>query len=322
MKTVQLGHSGEQVSALCLGAMYFGTKQDEATSRRLLDQYVEAGGAFIDTANVYARWVGDARGGESEALVGRWLADRGHRDQLFIATKMGLPYADVPRSLKAEQVTAEVDKSLERLGIETIDLYYAHTDDFDTPQEEHLEAMDQLVRAGKVRYIACSNWSAWRMEGAWKLADQHGWAHHVAAQQRHSYLIPRAGWTPPVHTYANDDLLDYCGHRDIAVVAYSPLAKGAFTRPDKELPNVYTGPDNAERLQALRSVADQTGATANQVVLAFLMQSAAPTIIPLFAASDEQQMAENLGAAELTLSDEQMTLLDNAGRGVEAVAAG
>jgi aryl-alcohol dehydrogenase-like predicted oxidoreductase len=315
MKTTVLGHSGEQVSALCLGAMYYGTKQTEAESQRLLDMYVDAGGRFIDTANVYARWIEGFQGGESESLLGRWLQARGHRDQLFIATKVGAPYGDVPASLAAQHVEQEVEKSLKRLGIETIDLYYAHRDDRQTPQAEHLEAMNRLVQAGKVRYIAASNWLAWRLEGAWQIADAHDWAHHVAIQQKHSYLIPRAGWKPEGHPYANSDVLEFCAVRNLAVVAYSPLVKGAYTRADKTLPGAYTGPDNEARLAALKTVCAETGATANQVVLAWLMQQTAPTVIPLFSASTPEQMTENLDAVELTLTDDQMQRLTEAGTG-------
>jgi aryl-alcohol dehydrogenase-like predicted oxidoreductase len=277
--------------------------------------YVDAGGMFIDTANVYARWIEGAQGGESEALLGRWMQSRGHRSKLFIATKIGAPYGDVPASLKARYVEQEVEKSLKRLGIDTIDLYYAHRDDRETPQEEHLAAMDKLVRAGKVRYIGASNWLAWRLEGAWKLSDANGWAHHVAVQEKHSYLIPRAGWKPDGHPYASGEFLEYCGLRDIAVVAYSPLVKGAYTRADKTLPAAYTGPDNEARLAALKKVAAETGATPNQIVLAWLMQQASPRVIPLFSASTPDQMQENLGAVDLELSAEHMQHLSEAGLG-------
>ena len=315
MKTVALGYSSEQVSAMCLGAMYFGTRQDEAESYRLLDMYVDAGGRFIDTANVYARWIEGAQGGESESLLGRWLQSRGHRDGLFIATKIGAPYGDVPASLKAKYVEQEVEKSLKRMGIETVDLYYAHRDDRETPQEEHLQAMDKLVKAGKVRYIGASNWLAWRLEGAWKLCEANDWAHHVAVQQKHSYLIPRAGWKLEGHPYANSDFMEYCGVRDIAMVAYSPLVKGAYTRADKTLPDAYSGPDNEARLAALRAVAAETGTTANQVVLAWMMQQTSPRVIPLFSASAPDQMEENLGAVDLELSAEHMQQLSEAGLG-------
>jgi aryl-alcohol dehydrogenase-like predicted oxidoreductase len=312
MKTAQLGYTGEQVSALCLGAMYYGTRVPKADAYRLLDLYTDAGGGFIDTANVYARWVEGFSGGESETLLGQWMKERGNRDRLFIATKMGAPYGDVPRSLEAKYIEQECEKSLRRLGVETIDLYYAHTDDRDTAQTEIMEAFHRLVKAGKVRHLGASNWTAWRLEGAYRLCEANGWTRHCAIQQRHSYLVPRARVEPAVHTFANEDLLDYCQFRDLALVAYSPLAKGAYVRSDREFPNVYSGPDNQARLEALKTVCQETDATPNQVVLAWLTQSS-PTVIPLFSASTEAQMKENLGAVEVVLNDEQIARLDQAG---------
>ena len=144
MKKVELGNTGEFVSTLCLGAMYFGTRQDRAESFALLDQYVEAGGNFIDTANIYAWWIEGFEGGESETVLGDWVKARKNRDQLFIASKVGFGYQDVPVSLKADIIEQECNKSLKRLGIETIDLYYSHNDDRDTPLEETLEAYHRL----------------------------------------------------------------------------------------------------------------------------------------------------------------------------------
>lgn len=314
MKTTLLGHTNEAVSALCLGAMHFGTKTDEPTSLRLLDQYVDAGGTFIDTANVYVRWLEGFEGGESETLLAKWLKARGHRDKLFIATKMGSYYKDVPASLKAKYIVQECDKSLQRLGIDTIDLYYAHRDDRDTPQAETMEAFNRLHQAGKVRHIGASNFLAWRMEGAYRLSEANNWVRHCCIQQRHSYLVPRAGVPYATHTFANDDLVDFCRSRQVSIVAYSALAKGAYTRPDKEMPPPYLGDDNAKRLVALKTVADDLNATANQVVLAWMMAAREPNIIPLFSASSEAQMNENLGALEITLSENHLNLLNQAGR--------
>ncbi|HAJ36825.1 MAG TPA: aldo/keto reductase, partial [Chloroflexi bacterium] len=139
-----LGRSGVDVSMYCLGAMYFGSRNDRTTSYRMLDRYVDAGGSFIDTANIYAWWVEGCRGGESETLLGEWLRERGNRDRLFIASKVGFQYDDVTRGLSAAQIEAECDKSLRRMGIDTIDLYYAHVDDRNTPMHETMEAFDRL----------------------------------------------------------------------------------------------------------------------------------------------------------------------------------
>ena len=294
MKTVPLGSTGVNVSILCLGAMYFGTEEDETTSFRLLDQYLDAGGTFIDTANIYAHWVPGFKGGESEALLGRWMRARRNRDRLFIATKVGfeIPPQGVERGLKARRIVEECEKSLKRLGVETIDLYYAHRDDRDTPQEESLAAFDRLVRDGKVRFIGASNFLAWRLEEARWISRTHGWAEYCCIQQRYTYLRPNPGASFDPQTSANDDLLDYVRSRDLTLLAYSPLLGGQYVDPNKPLQRQYVSADS--------------------VILAWMMQSD-PAVIPVFGASGEAQMAENLGALEVKLSAAQMERLNQAG---------
>jgi aryl-alcohol dehydrogenase-like predicted oxidoreductase len=314
MKTLPLGNTGEAVSALCLGAMYFGTRQDEATSFVLLDQYVDAGGTFIDTANIYSHWVPNGRGGESEALLGRWMKARGHRDRLFIASKVGFGYGDQPRGLSPEQIETEVNLSLQRLGVDTIDLYYAHVDDRTIPLKETLGAFDALVRAGKVRHIGASNYSAWRLERAYAASKANGWAQFCCLQQRYTYLRPRPGADFGAQVAVNDDMLDYVASRadEFTLLAYSVLLSGAYTRADRPIPDQYAGPDSDARLAALREVAAEHGVSANQVILAWMMQSD-PPVIPLIAASTRDQMAENLGALDVVLTAEQMARLNAAG---------
>ena len=311
MRTVPLGNTGVEVSVFCLGTMYFGSRMGKEMSYRLLDQYVEAGGAFLDTANIYAWWVPGCVGGESETLLGEWMRERQNRSQMFIATKVGFQYPGVERGLSAHQIETECEKSLERLGVETIDLYYAHVDDRNTPMEETMEAFDRLVRAGKVRFIGASNFLAWRLEEARWVSQTHGWAEYCGIQQRYSYIHPKpgAGFDPQIA--ANDDLLDYCRSRGITMLAYSPLLGGAYTRADRSFPDQYLGPDTDARLAALRTVAEEVGATANQVVLAWMVQSD-PPVIPLVAASTVEQMRENLGALEVELDAGQMARLNDA----------
>jgi aryl-alcohol dehydrogenase-like predicted oxidoreductase len=309
MKTVPLGASGAEVSIFCLGAMYFGTRNDEASSTRLLDMYVDAGGTFIDTANIYSRWVPGFQGGESEELLGRWMRARRNRDKLFIASKVGFEMPGVERGLRAAQISEECDKSLRRMGIETIDLYYAHVDDRNTPLEETAEAFDRLVKAGKVRLIGASNFLAWRLEAARRVSRAHGWAEYCCIQQRYTYLQPKPGASFGPQTAVNDDLLDYCRAENVTLLAYSPLLGGAYTRNDRPMPEQYVSADSGRRLAALRAVAAETGATANQVILAWMAQSD-PVVIPLMAASTEEQMAEDLAALELKLTPEQMARLN------------
>ncbi|MGQ9630384.1 MAG: aldo/keto reductase [bacterium] len=311
MRTVPLGKTGVRVSVFCLGTMHFGSRTDESTSYRLLDQYVEAGGAFLDTANIYARWVVGYAGGESETLLGRWMRERKNRSQMFIASKVGFEMPGVERGLRARQIEEECEKSLKRLGVDTVDLYYAHVDDRRTPMEETLEAFDRLVKLGKVRFIGASNFLAWRLEEARWVSRTHGWAEYCCIQQRYSYLRPKPGASFDPQVAANEDLLDYCRTRGIALLAYSPLLGGAYTRADRPLYPQYVGPDSNARLAVLREIANEKGATANQIVLAWMIQSD-PCVIPLVAASTVDQMRENLGALKVELSANQMARLNNA----------
>lgn len=314
MRTAPLGGTGVEVSAMCLGAMYFGTRSDRASSFALLDQYVEAGGMFVDTANIYAHWVEGFRGGESEALLGEWMRERGNRDRVFVASKVGFPLPGVEPGLRAWQIEAECEKSLRKLGVETIDLYYAHVDDRATPQDESLEAFARLRQAGKVRFIGASNFTAWRLEQAHHLSAAHGWPEYCCVQQRHTYLRPRHGVSFGGQRTVNDDLLDYVRARqgDFTLLAYSPLLSGAYTRADRPLPEQYAGPDADARLAALREVAAAHGATPNQVVLAWMLHGD-PVVLPVMAASTLEQMRENLAALDLALTADDLARLEGAG---------
>ena len=311
MKTVQLGNTGIAVSAFCLGALHFGSRDSKESSYRILDQYAEAGGSFLDSANIYARWIPGFVGGESETLLGEWMRERKNRSQMFVATKVGFEYPGVERGLRARQIEDECEKSLERLGIDTIDLYYAHVDDRNTPVEETMEAFDRLVKAGKVRLIGASNFLAWRLEEARWMSQTRDWAEYCCVQQRYSYIRPKPGASFAPQIAANDDLLDYCRVRGVTMLAYSPLLSGAYTRADRSFSEQYLGPDTDARLAALKAVAEEVNATANQVVLAWMAQSD-PPVIPLVAASTTEQLQENFGALEIELDAEQMTRLNDA----------
>jgi aryl-alcohol dehydrogenase-like predicted oxidoreductase len=292
--------------------MYFGTRQNQTQSFQLLDQYYEAGGTFIDTANIYAWWVEGFKGGESESILGTWMKERKNRDQIFLASKVGFGYQDVPSTLRADIIEQECNKSLKRLGVDTIDLYYAHNDDRNTPIDETLEAFLRLVDAGKVRYIGASNYLAWRLEEARWLSLTNEWPEYCCIQQRHTYIRRKHGTTFAPQVAANQDLLDYCKIRGITLLAYSALLSGAYTRPEREFSEQYLGSDTDNRLAALKIVAAETGATPNQVILAWMLQSD-PPVLPLIAASTSEQMSENLDALEVVLTPDQMERLDSAG---------
>ncbi|WP_420456305.1 aldo/keto reductase [Rubrivirga sp.] len=314
LRSVPLGSTGESVTALCLGTMYFGTTVDEPTSVALLDHYVEAGGSFLDTANCYAFWEGD--GHESETLLGRYVVDRDCRDDLFLATKVGFaperpgaPWPDEVESLTATRIVESVETSLRRLRTDRIDLLYAHRDDRDTPLDETLEAFARLVEAGKVRHLGASNTRSWRLERARATSRARGWPAYACVQQKYTYLRPRPGVDFGGQLWADDDVLDYTRSEGLSLLAYSPLLSGAYTRADRPIPPEFAGPNADARLAVLAEVAEETGATPNQVVLAWML---AQGILPIVAASTAEQLAENLGAAGLALTDDHVDRLDAA----------
>ena len=312
MKKVTLGKTNLKVSELCLGCLYFGARDSQEVSFERLDQFLDAGGNFLDTANIYSHWINDqTKGGESEEMLGRWLKQRGTRNQVIIASKMGFSSPSVEKGLSEKQILEECDKSLKRLGVDTIDLYYAHKDDMETDMEETLAAFQKLIDAGKIRAIGASNFRAWRLEQAAQLADRHNWTSYCCVQQRYTYLRPKSGWDFEPQLAANDDLLEYVSNRPITLLAYSPLLNGAYVDSSKAFQPQYIGPDSDARLKALREVSEETGYKANQIVYAWLLQSE-PHALPLVASSTKQQLDEALQAVDIILTADQLQKLNNA----------
>jgi len=313
MEILRLGHSGIAVSEICLGILPYGTKVDRDTAFALLDAYYEAGGRFIDTANNYSMWHAGGIGTESETVLGEWPRARGNRNELVIATKVGFNRADRGPSLSRQTIQEEIAGSLERLGVDTIDLYYAHADIRSDAIEETLGAFDSFVKSGAVRAIGCSNYRAWRIAEARAVSDAAGWASYCCVQQRHTYLRPRPGASFGAQTSSNEDLLDYCReHDDFRLLAYSPLLNGAYTREDREVGAQYRGADFDDRIATLHEVAREVGATPNQVIYAWLLQGS-PATIPLTAPTSVAQLEENLASLDVRLSEDQITRLGTAG---------
>jgi aryl-alcohol dehydrogenase-like predicted oxidoreductase len=311
MRSANLTHL--QVSAICLGTMYFGSTVPEATSVGLLDAYAAAGGNFLDTANKYASWIPGCSGGESECMLGRWMRERGNRQDLVIATKLGLAMPGVEVGLRAPQIEAQCEASLRRLGIETIDLLYAHADDRSTPLEETLAAFERLRQVGKIRAIGASNYAAWRLAQACGAADTTGVPRFACVQVRHS-LLRADPWLPqefPVQVPATPELLDCCRAFDLPVLAYSPLLGGAYCRSDRLLPQSYRTHANTRRLEVAHRLARARGITINQVVLAWLRSADRP-IIPVIAGSRLEHLTESLAAMNLNLEPAERSLLDDA----------
>jgi aryl-alcohol dehydrogenase-like predicted oxidoreductase len=323
--TIGSGPSARKVSVLSLGAMRFGTTTQEATSFAILDRYVEAGGNFIDTANNYLFVANGTQGGESEALLGRWRASRGIGGEIVIATKVGgrpvVPTTDfrTPREgLSRAAIREASERSRERLGLDQLDLYYAHVPDPGVPLDEQVAAFGELVADGTVGLLGLSNHWAWQVERARSLAAAAGRAQADVLQYHCTYLrmrtdIPDTRFSPDGEIgVADGSILSYLrGEPGMTLVGYSPLLNGGYARPDKVLDRAYDHPGTRTRLEALHQVARETGATANQVVLAWMIGGELP-VVPLVGASSVAQLDESLAAVDLQLSAEQRQLLDAA----------
>jgi aryl-alcohol dehydrogenase-like predicted oxidoreductase len=313
MQKRQLGRSGIEVPPLIFGGNVFGWTTDEATSFRLLDRLFDTGFTAIDTADVYSVWVPGHAGGESETIIGKWLKQRGGRDKVIIATKVGAKMGSGEKGLSKAWIMQEVEHSLRRLQTDYIDLYQAHYDDEATPLQETLEAFAALIRQGKVRAIGASNYSAKRLEEALHISKTSGLPRYESLQP-HYNLLERAAY--------EQELEPLCLKEGLGVIPYYGLASGFLTgkyRSEADLAKSVRGPNlrkylNARGLwvlAALDSVAKRLGATPAQIALAWLM--ARPSITaPIASATSLAQLDEILKAADLHLDQEAVRELNDA----------
>jgi aryl-alcohol dehydrogenase-like predicted oxidoreductase len=307
----KLGSSGLQVFPLALGGNVFGWTADEAQSFAVLDAYVAAGGNFVDTADSYSAWVPGNEGGESENLIGKWLAARGNRSDIVVATKVGAHPAYM--GLSSTIIKAAAEESLRRLGTDHIDLYYTHFDDETVPVEEIITALDQLVKDGKVREIAASNISPRRLRASLDFSEREGLARYVALQP-HYNLVSR-------DTYEGE-LQDTAAAAGLAAVPYYALASGFLTgkyRPGSAVESARAGSAAAhlesERgrkvLAALDKVAQERDAEIATVALAWL--AARPTVaVPIASARTVEQLPALVAVAGLRLTDQELADLTEA----------
>lgn len=313
MQLRRLGSTGFKVAPLAFGGNVFGWTADEPTSFRLLDAFVEAGGNLIDTADSYSRWVTGHQGGESETIIGRWIARRGRHDDVVIATKVGSDMGLGRRCLGRDYILKAAEDSLRRLGVDCIDLYQSHWDDDATPFEETLEAYSTLVKQGKVKAIGASNLTAPRLAESLAVGRRTGLPSY-ATLQPHYNLIERAGFEGP--------LQELCVREGIGVITYFSLAAGFLTgkyRSDKDLGKSARGagmgkhlhPRGHAILAALDSVARRLSATPAQVSLAWLMTR--PSVVaPIASATSLEQLADIMASTRLALDDDALQALDAA----------
>ncbi|HEU5228816.1 MAG TPA: aldo/keto reductase [Ktedonobacteraceae bacterium] len=305
----KLGRSDLSVSVLCFGGNVFGWTVDERNSFAVLDAFVKGGGNFIDTADVYGV-------GASETILGKWMKARKNREQIILATKVGSQMGSDAsmRGLSRQYILSEVEASLKRLQTDYIDLYQTHRDDPNTPLDETLAALNDLVQQGKVRYIGASNYSATRLRKALQVSQLHGFARFESVQPPYN-LVNRGEY--------EGSLEELCIEQDIGVITYSSLASGFLTgkyRPHQPLPasprasrirERYMNKNGFSVLEQIDHVAEAHHATDAQVALAWIL--AQPGITSAIAsATSAEQVDEMLGSVNLHLSEEEMAALDTA----------
>lgn len=309
----KLGKSDLEVAPLMFGGNVFGWTADEATSFRLLDEFVEAGFNFIDTADVYSKWVPGSAGGESETIIGKWLKLSGKRDKVLIATKVGMELAPDKKGLSATYINQAVEASLQRLQTDYIDLYQSHKDDPDTTLEETLEAYSKLVKAGKVRFIGASNYSRARLAEALHISERLGYPRYESLQPRYN-LYDRQPYEA--------ELEPLCLQMGVGVIPYYSLASGFLTAKYKSKEEAATAKRAAalanyfdargeKILSALLTVAKEYNSSPARVALAWL-QARLSITAPIVSATSPEQLHDILGSTELVLSTDSVQLLTHA----------
>ena len=316
MEKRPLGRSGLTTAPLALGGNVFGWTADEATSFAILDRFVDLGFSLVDTANSYSTWVPGHQGGESETIIGKWLAQGGKRDRVIIATKVGMAAQGDTPGLKAAQIERHVEGSLERLQTDRIDLYQTHKDDLDTPVEETLRALDRLVKSGKVRAIGASQYKPDRLRESMEASRRLGLARYDTLQPEFN-LYDRAGF--------ERDLQPVALEHDLAVIPFFGLAKGFLSGKYRKAADIegrpraaglkkyFEGDRGMNILAALDAVGKRVGATPAQVSLAWIM--AQPSIAaPIVSTTSVAQLEEIAKAATLKLGRDALDTLDRASR--------
>jgi len=314
LEYTKLGNTGLEISRLCLGCMGFGDAKrwihpwviDEESSRTIIKKALDLGINFFDTANVYSD-------GTSEEYVGRALKDYANRDEIVLATKVYFPMHKGPNGLglSRKHIMSEIDKSLKRLGTDYVDLYQIHRWDYNTPIEETMEALHDLVKAGKVRYIGASAMYAWQFLKALHVAEKNGWTKFVS-MQNHLNLIYRE---------EEREMLPLCKEEKIGVIPYSPLASGRLTRDwsnttlrsetDETQKSKYGATENTDRhvVERVAEIAEKHGVTKSNIALAWLLQKE-PVSAPIIGATKISHLEDSVGALSVNLTAEEVAYLE------------
>jgi aryl-alcohol dehydrogenase-like predicted oxidoreductase len=342
-RILRSGHTELEVSALCMGIMYLGVREDEETSFAILDRFYASGGRFVDTANNYGDWTPElgSVGGDSERVLGRWIASRKVADEIVIATKCGAgplvpgrPLSGIPptnyEGLAPEVVRRQLTRSLANLGVERVGVYYGHVDDRDRDITETADLFSALVDEGLVQIPGISNTATWRLAIARQHSLSHGRAEFGAWQQQHSVYWPAPG--AATDAVVSPEAIDYAADQPgLTITTYSPQQAGQLVRPWMDFRDPYDHPGSHARLRLVHRIAHDHGATANQVVMAWHLSGPRSTLtnragtsttpltdlpdrpaamLPIFGASSVDQVDEAVGTLDLKLSDEELGELD------------
>jgi aryl-alcohol dehydrogenase-like predicted oxidoreductase len=314
MDYVRLGNTGLQVSRLCLGCMTYGSPEwrpwvlDAEQSKPFFQSAIEKGITFFDTANMYSL-------GKSEEVTGRWLKEFARREEVVVATKVNFPMGPGPneKGLSRKHIMAQIDSSLQRLGMDYVDLYQIHRFDYETPIEETLEALNDVVKAGKARYIGASSMYAWQFAKMLAVSEQNGWVRFVSMQPQYNL----------VYREEEREMLPLCRADGVGVIPWSPLARGFLAggraapgegnteraRTDEFSPRLYFRDADHQVVQAVSDIARERGLTNTQVALAWVLKNPAITA-PIIGASKLHHLDEAVSALGVTLSDEEIARLE------------
>jgi aryl-alcohol dehydrogenase-like predicted oxidoreductase len=314
MDYVRLGNTGLQVSRLCLGCMTYGSPEwrpwvlDAEQSKPFFQSAIEKGITFFDTANMYSL-------GKSEEVTGRWLKEFARREEVVVATKVNFPMGPGPneKGLSRKHIMAQIDASLQRLGMDYVDLYQIHRFDYETPIEETLEALNDVVKAGKARYIGASSMYAWQFAKMLAVSEQNGWVRFVSMQPQYNL----------VYREEEREMLPLCRADGVGVIPWSPLARGFLAggraapgegnteraRTDEFSPRLYFRDADHQVVQAVSGIARERGLTNTQVALAWVLKNPAITA-PIIGASKLHHLDEAVSALGVTLSDEEIARLE------------
>ena len=318
MATLTLPSTDLAVSPICLGTADMGSTIPRERAFDLFDLFVELGGNFLDSANVYANWLPGERC-ISEKTIGAWMKERGNRDRMVIATKGAHPdlkTMHVPR-LSPREIVSDIDESLRNLGTDRIDLYYLHRDDPSRPVEDVMTTLNNQIKAGKVRYIGCSNWKAARIHDAMHFSLRNNLQSFRADQMQWNAAVPDpAHFFDPTMVAMSPELYQLHGETGLAAIPYSSQAGGIFNKMAKEpqkyldtgWPGTYNNPENGRRLHRMLTVCAEKSITVTQAVLGFLL-SQPFTTVPIVGCKSPQQLRDSMGAMDVRLTAEELSAI-------------